>query len=1827
MLVAVVLNVRSICYAYGDFLRVDLQFAIGLCYCELSCYIVAVSILYNCGTADSVCNSYYVDAARIGCSKPAYCELVTVNCELECLESCSSMALSVVSFLGAIGHNFDLELLGPVGDGQVTRRLSCKCVVSGAVASVSLGYRKVVSVSTGVGVYQSTLCRIVCYGSCLAFNYSCEDILCHAYVLVAVVFNVRSICYAYGDGLPGYLECSVSLIDCELSSYIIAGRILYNCITADRVDQVADVDAYRIGCGQSAYCELVAVHCELKRLESGRCMALSVVSLLSAVGHYFDLELLSSVGDGQVTRCLSGERVVSGAVAAVSLSYCEVVSVSTGVGINQSSLCRIVSDGSGLALNYSIEDVLCHACVLVAVVLDVRSISYAYGNLTSCDLESSVSLCDCELCGYIISGRILYDLGSADLVGQVAYVDAARIGCGQSFNYVGISINSECERLKSGSRMACTVINISSVAVCYDFDLVLVGTILNGQLTLGLGAERVVAGHICAISINYLEGAFSVSAVIVGVNKRSLRRCVSYACSLAFNYIVESISSVTKLLRTIVFNSLISNAYSHLTSCYFQSSVSLSNCELCSYIVSCRILNDCGSANRVGQVADVDANRIGCGQSAYSVGVAANCELESLEACSSLRGSVIDVTCVAYCDYFDLILFSTILNGQLTLGLGAERVVAGHICAISINYLEGAFSVSAVIVGVNKRSLRRCVGDRSILSGYNIAECVLGITELFRTIVFNSLISNAYGYLTSGYFECSVSLCNCELCRYIISGRILNYCGSADRVGQVADVDACRIGCGQSAYSVGVAVNCELKSLESGSSLFGSVIDVSGVAVSDYLDLVLFSTILDRQFTLGLFTKRVVGRYIDIAGHYLEVVCVRTVVIGRDSGSLRSGIGNGSSLSCNNVIECVFGVTILLRSVVLNGLVSYAYGYLTSCDLQGSVSCLNCELSSYIVSVCVPNNCGSADSVSNRYYVGALWIRCGQSFNCVSIIVDSECQSLESGRGLLSSVIDVSGVAIRDDCNLVLLGTVFDDQLTLGLSSKCVVAGHVVALGVEYSKVSSVRTVVICVDERSLGSSVSDSCSLAVYNVVERVIAVTILFGSVVCYGPVFDLDGHFTSSDLECSVSCCDCELCSYIVACRILNDCCSADRVGQAADVGALRIRCSKPLNSVGVAVDCEFESLESLGFLLGAVIDVSCAAVCYYCDLILICTILDDQLALGLSSKRVVACNVVALSVNNSEVCAVSAVVIGAYQRSLGSGVSDSSGLSGYNIVECVFGVTVLLGSVVLNCLVFDAHSDLTSCDLESSVSRLDCELRGHIVFVSILNDCYSADRVGQAADVGALRIGSGKTLNSVGIAINCECESLESLGFLLGSVIDISGIAVRDYGYLILFSTIFDGQLTLGLVSQRVIARHIDSISHYLEVVRVRTVVVGVYQSSAGRCVCNCSSLAVNYVVERVFGVTILLRSVICYGSVFDLNGHFASGDLESSVCCLDSELICYNVSICVLNDCGAAYRVGQVADVGACRIRCGQSAYSVGVAIDCELKSHESGRSLFGSVIDVAGVALSDYFDLILIFAVFDHQLTLGLIGKRVVAGNVVAAAVNYLEVILVRTIVICSYQNSAGRCVSDCSFLSGYYVIECVCGVTILLRTIVLNGLVSYAHGDLTSCDLESSVSRLDCELCSYIVSVSILNDCCSADRVGQVADVGALRIRSGKTLNSVGVAVNCELESLESLCFLLGSIIDVSGVALRNDSDLVLLLTVGDRQLTLGLFTKRVVAGHIIAFSVNDCKVVCVSAVVVCVDKSSAGRCVSNSSGLSVYNVIECVCGVTILFRSVVLN
>ena len=207
------------------------------------------------------------------------------------------------------------------------------------------------------------------------------------------------------------------------------------------------------------------------------------------------------------------------------------------------------------------------------------------------------------------------------------------------------------------------------------------------------------------------------------------------------------------------------------------------------------------------------------------------------------------------------------------------------------------------------------------------------------------------------------------------------------------------------------------------------------------------------------------------------------------------------------------------------------------------------------------------------------------------------------------------------------------------------------------------------------------------------------------------------------------------------------------------------------------------------------------------------------------------------------------------------------------------------------------------------------------------------------------------------------------------------------------------------------------------------------------------MAFQYVAELVLGLTVLFISVVFDCLVCDRYRYFSCCDLQLAVLCLDCELIGNDVAVHILHHSCSADGVSHFADICALGIARRKTAYCVLVVFYCELQGLDALGFLLVAVIHIAGVALGNYFDLILLFPVCDRQFTGGLCLQDVVRGDIVLTC-HDLEVICVGTVVICAYQRSFRRCVGDRRFLLVHYVAECVLALAVLFISVVFDRLI-----------------------------------------------------------------------------------------------------------------------------------------------------------------------------------
>ena len=355
-------------------------------------------------------------------------------------------------------------------------------------------------------------------------------------------------------------------------------------------------------------------------------------------------------------------------------------------------------------------------------------------------------------------------------------------------------------------------------------------------------------------------------------------------------------------------------------------------------------------------------------------------------------------------------------------------------------------------------------------------------------------------------------------------------------------------------------------------------------------------------------------------------------------------------MTCNNIAKYFISISILLTTIVFNGLISNCNGYFSCGNLKSSVCFVNLKLCRNIIFSCIFHNLCSADCVCKTADVRALRITCSETAYCVLVSLNGELKCLKSSCALFRTVINISGVAVCNNSNFIFLGTVCDRQLSCSLGCQAVVCGNIIVFTINDSQIICIRTVVICVNQSSFCCCVANRCCLAIYNVFKFTRRITILFRTVVFDRFVFYGNCDLARCDFQFSVFCFNNKLCSYIIIIRILNNSCSADCVCKVADVRALWITCCEAAYRIRVTLNGELKCLKSGCTLLRTVIDISGAAVCNHLDFIFVGTICDRQLSCRLGCQVVVACNIFFTCHDLEGFCIICTIVICINQSSL-------------------------------------------------------------------------------------------------------------------------------------------------------------------------------------------------------------------------------------------------------------------------------------------------------------------------------------------------------------------------------------------------------------------------------------------------------------------------------------------------------------------------------------------------------------------------------------------------
>ena len=186
-----------------------------------------------------------------------------------------------------------------------------------------------------------------------------------------------------------------------------------------------------------------------------------------------------------------------------------------------------------------------------------------------------------------------------------------------------------------------------------------------------------------------------------------------------------------------------------------------------------------------------------------------------------------------------------------------------------------------------------------------------------------------------------------ELFCYNIAFSILHNRCAADRVRHGRNIRAARIARRQAFHCVGVAIHCEAQRLEACRTLRLSVI-CRFRAVRNNRDLILLSTIRDRQLTSRLRRQAVVIGYVyfalAIGNDNLQVVRIHTIVIRIDQFAARRSVADRRRLAIHYVRKGVFAVAALFGAVIFDCLVFHGHGDLALCDDQAAVCYAECYI-------------------------------------------------------------------------------------------------------------------------------------------------------------------------------------------------------------------------------------------------------------------------------------------------------------------------------------------------------------------------------------------------------------------------------------------------------------------------------------------------------------------------------------------------------------------------------------------------------------------------------------------------------------------------------------------------------------------------------------------------------------------------------------------------------------------------------------------------------------------------------------------------------------------
>ena len=173
---------------------------------------------------------------------------------------------------------------------------------------------------------------------------------------------------------------------------------------------------------------------------------------------------------------------------------------------------------------------------------------------------------------HVVAGNVFHYRSAADGIRQFAHIRAAGVACRQPTHRVVVACNVEIQGYKARRALCCAVIDVAGIAVRHHGDLVLVGTVVDGQFACGLRSQGVVGGYIVVGGVHHFEAVGGVVAVVVSVHQRAVRRSVGDCRRLTFHHVIEGVCGITALDAAVILNRLVCNTHRHGSRRYGQGS-------------------------------------------------------------------------------------------------------------------------------------------------------------------------------------------------------------------------------------------------------------------------------------------------------------------------------------------------------------------------------------------------------------------------------------------------------------------------------------------------------------------------------------------------------------------------------------------------------------------------------------------------------------------------------------------------------------------------------------------------------------------------------------------------------------------------------------------------------------------------------------------------------------------------------------------------------------------------------------------------------------------------------------------------------------------------------------------------------------------------------------------------------------------------------------------------------------------------------------------------------------------------------------------------------